>query len=61
MQTQLSAREQEVAELLATGITRQEVADELQISIYTVTRHIANIKARMHFQTTAQIISHFSK
>lgn len=60
LQTKLSQREQEVAELLALGLSRQEIADELTISIYTVSRHIANIKARMHFRHTQQIITHFN-
>lgn len=59
LQTTLSQREQEVATLLAQGLCRQEVADELSISVYTVNRHIANIKARMHFKHTQQIITHF--
>lgn len=59
LQTKLSPREKEVAELIAQGFSKQEVADELYISIYTVSRHIANIKARMHFRHTHQIASHF--
>ncbi len=59
LQTKLTARELEVAKLLAQGFSRQEVADELTISIYTVSRHIANIKARMHFRNIQQIISYF--
>lgn len=59
LQTALTQREQEVATLLAQGLCRQEIADELSISVYTVHRHIANIKARMHFRHTQQIIAHF--
>lgn len=59
MNTELSPRESEVAHLLAKGYSRQEVADELEISIYTVTRHITNIKARLHLKTTNQIIAKF--
>lgn len=59
LQTRLSRREQEVATLLAQGFSRQDVAEELTISVYTVNRHIANIKARLHFKNTQQIISHF--
>lgn len=59
MNTELSPRESEVAHLLAKGYSRQEVADELEISIYTVTRHITNIKARLHLKNTNQIISKF--
>lgn len=59
LKKELSPRETEVAHLLAQGYTRQEVADELNISIYTVTRHITNIKARLHLKTTNQIIAKF--
>lgn len=59
LQTRLSDREHEVATLLASGLTRQEIADELGISVYTVTRHIANIKARLHIKHTNQIITYF--
>lgn len=59
MNTDLSPRETEVAQLLAKGYSRQEIADELLISIYTVTRHITNIKARLHLKNTNQIIAKF--
>lgn len=59
LQTKLSQREQEVATLLAQGCCRQEVAEELSISVYTVNRHIANIKARLNLKNTQQIITHF--
>lgn len=61
LKTQLSQREEEVARLLAEGLTRDEVAEELHISVYTVHRHIANIKARLHFKHTNQIITRFAK
>lgn len=60
LKTELTPREQEVASLLSTGLSCQEVADELAISVYTVNRHIANIKARMHFRHTHQIVTHFN-
>ena len=58
--TKLSPRESEVAQLIAMGMSRQEVAEELTLSICTVNRHIANIKVRMHFRHTNQIIAHFN-
>ena len=60
MQIKLSEREHEVAVRLAKGMTRQEIADDLSISVYTVLRHIANIKFRMKFKHTNQIIVHFN-
>lgn len=59
IQSKLSPREEEVGRLLASGLSNIEVADELGISICTMHRHIANIKARLHFKNTNQIISFF--
>ena len=59
LQSKLSDREEKVGRLLATGLSNMEVAEELGISLCTVHRHIANIKARLHFKNTNQIISHF--
>lgn len=60
LQSTLTPREEEVAALIASGMSRQEVADEMAISVYTVNRHIANIKSRLHLHHTNQIISHFN-
>lgn len=57
--SKLSPREEEVGRLLGTGLSNLEVAEELGISICTMHRHIANIKARLHFKNTNQIISYF--
>ena len=59
LQSKLSPREEEVGKLLAAGLSNMEAAGELGISICTVHRHIANIKARLHFKNTNQIISYF--
>lgn len=59
LQSKLSPREEEVGRLLGTGLSDIEVAEELGISICTMHRHIANIKARLHFKNTNQIISYF--
>lgn len=59
LQSKLSSREEEVGRLLATGLSNIEAAGELGISICTIHRHIANIKARLHFKNTNQIISYF--
>jgi DNA-binding CsgD family transcriptional regulator len=39
----LSARELQVIELVAAGLTNQEIADQLEISKRTVDNHISNI------------------
>lgn len=61
LKTKLTEREEEVAKLMGRGLSRQEIADELCISVYTVIRHIANIKSRLRLDRTEQIISKFSE
>lgn len=43
----LSARELDVAQLVAEGLTTQEVADQLHISPRTVSKHLGNIYERL--------------
>lgn len=57
--TNITEREKEVAKLLCKHFTRQQIADELCISPYTVNRHIANIKARLNLKHTSQILNLF--
>ncbi|MEQ4723040.1 LuxR C-terminal-related transcriptional regulator, partial [Nonomuraea sp. B19D2] len=51
----LTAREQEVAALLAGGLSNRGIAQELVISPATVARHIANIMEKLDFDSRAQI------
>ena len=60
MQTKLTERESDVAVRLSKGMSKQDIAEDLSISIYTVARHIANIKLRMNFKHTYQIIAYFN-
>ena len=55
----LSEREQQVANLLGQGYTADDIGHALQISPFTVKRHIANIKTRLKLKHTHQIISMF--
>ena len=43
LRTSLSEREVEIIELVATGLTNQEIAIELTISMRTVDNHVSNI------------------
>jgi pimeloyl-ACP methyl ester carboxylesterase/DNA-binding CsgD family transcriptional regulator len=51
----LSPREREVARLLALGLTNRRIADELAISRGTVERHVANILAKLGFESRVQV------
>ena len=44
----LTARELEVLNLVATGATNQEIADQLSISIHTCKSHVRNILSKLH-------------
>jgi non-specific serine/threonine protein kinase len=51
----LTAREQEVARLIAKGKTNREIATALVIAEPTAERHVANILSKLGFHTRAQI------
>ncbi|MEV0615500.1 LuxR C-terminal-related transcriptional regulator [Nonomuraea sp. NPDC050404] len=53
--SRLTPREQEIAELVARGLSNRGIADELVISPATVARHVANILAKLGFATRTQI------
>ena len=51
----LSAREEEVAALVARGLTNRQIAAELVISERTAGSHVAHILDKLGFTTRAQI------
>jgi DNA-binding NarL/FixJ family response regulator len=51
----LTAREKEIAALIADGRSNKAIAGELVISPATVARHVANIMAKLDFHSRAQI------
>ncbi len=51
----LSAREQEVAQLVAAGNTNAEIAAALYLSPRTVERHVGNILTKLGFRSRVQI------
>jgi predicted ATPase/DNA-binding CsgD family transcriptional regulator len=53
----LSSREQEVAELVARGLTNREIAQRLIISTRTVESHVEHIKAKLGFARRARIVA----
>jgi len=53
----LSGREIEVLKLIESGLSNQEIASRLFISITTVKRHISNIYAKLDVKTRTQAVS----
>lgn len=51
----LSARQMEVASLVASGFSDQEIADELLLSLYTVRQHIKNIYLKLGISGRVQL------
>ena len=52
----LSERELEVLQLLAQGISNQEVAQELVITVYTVKRHVSHIFSKLGVSNRVQAL-----
>ena len=53
----LTAREQEVLELLSQGYLYKEIADRLQISYRTVSTHIEHIYGKLHVHSRTQAVA----
>ena len=54
----LTARETDVLRLIAKGLTNQEVADALNISIYTIHTHRANIMNKLGLANRQQLMNY---
>lgn len=55
-QEKLSPRELEVAEVVATGVTNREVAEQLHITVRTVKEHLTSIFAKLGVHDRLQLI-----
>ena len=52
----LSKREYEVLELLAQGMSNQEIADALFVSLNTITTHISNLFGKLEARRRTQAV-----
>jgi len=52
----LSAREMEVLHCMAHGLSNQEIADKLFISLPTVKTHVSNVLMKLHSKRRTQAI-----
>jgi NarL family two-component system response regulator LiaR len=50
----LTERELEILKLIARGLSNQEIADELVISVATVYTHVSNILSKLHLASRTQ-------
>jgi DNA-binding NarL/FixJ family response regulator len=57
----LTLREKEILNLLAKGQLNKEVANQLEISIGTVRKHIQNIYEKLHVNTRVEAINLYLK
>ncbi|MDE3088153.1 MAG: response regulator transcription factor [Chloroflexota bacterium] len=54
----LTDREQEVLKLIADGLTNQEIAERLTISVKTVERHRANIMGKLNLHSRTELVKY---
>lgn len=54
----LTEREQQVLKLIADGLSNQEAADRLVISVKTVERHRANILAKLNLHSRTDLVKY---
>ena len=52
----LTAREQEIAELVARGLSNDEIADRMVISPLTVKTHVNRAMMKLHCRDRAQLV-----
>jgi len=52
----LSEREKEILQYTINGFDAKKVAEQLDISVLTVRKHIANIYEKLHIQSKAQLL-----
>lgn len=54
----LTEREQTVLTLIADGLTNQEIAEQLSISVKTVERHRANIMSKLNLHSRTELVKY---
>ena len=59
--TELSERENEILELISTGLIVKEVSAKLFLSAHTVTKHLKNIYLKLHVNNRIEAINKFKQ
>ncbi|NIN63575.1 MAG: DNA-binding response regulator, partial [Anaerolineae bacterium] len=57
----LSPRQREILQLIGEGLTNQEIADRLSLSIHTVQAHRGHIMDKLGLHTRAQLVSYAAR
>ena len=57
----LTPREQEVAVLVAQGLSNRQIASRLMLSEHTIATHIRNILKKLGLNSRNQIAAYFSE
>jgi LuxR family maltose regulon positive regulatory protein len=57
----LTRREREILQLLAMGLSNQEMAEKLVIAEGTLKRHVANLYQKLGVHNRTQAIRHFNQ
>jgi DNA-binding NarL/FixJ family response regulator len=55
----LSDRENEVLQLLARGLLYKEIADQLELSVFTIKNHIRRIYSKLQVQTRVEAVNRY--
>lgn len=58
---QLTAREKEVYECLTAGMSNKEIAQQLDIAVHTVEKHLDNIYRKLNTSSRLETISKWFK
>jgi DNA-binding CsgD family transcriptional regulator len=58
---ELSARELEILQLVAAGLSDAEIAERLVLSPHTVHRHVANIRTKLRLPSRAAAVAHAAR
>lgn len=58
---ELSERENEILELISTGLSVKEASAKLFLSTHTVTKHLKNIYLKLHVNNRIEAINKFNK
>lgn len=61
MRTSLSAREREIVQLLAEGMSSKEAAEVLGISVKTAETHRANIMRKLEMHSVSELVRYAVK